>query len=270
LDDILFILAQCAYLLVAVAGLLGESNRPKLLSMMAAPSLYLGAGLHGAGLVVLAQETGGLPVYTPGASMATIGFVLVVGHLFIRRAPRMDVLAQVIMPLVVVLLALAQLLPNALRPSPLPVGSLSPIWIRLHIGMIFLGLGLLTLSYFVSLTYLVLRWRLKKKKLAGLGRFPDLETLDRTNARLLLFGFAALSNGIALGGVWWAANPGSSSLDATAYATIAAWLWYAIAIQVRVVGGWRGKFASVISVIGFSGLVLALVIANLSFSGWHQ
>ena len=88
--------------------------------------------------MALSQETGRLPVYTPGASMATIGFFLVLGHLFMRRAPRMDVLSQVVMPMVVVLLALAQLLPNALRPSPMPAGSLSPIWIRLHIGMIFL------------------------------------------------------------------------------------------------------------------------------------
>lgn len=269
MDDILFILAQCAYLLVAVSGLLGESGRPKVLGRFSVPCLYGGAVLHGGGLLVMARETGGLPVHTPGASMATLGFSLVLGHLVIRRGPRMDILSQVIMPIVVVLLALAQLLPNALRPSPMPVGSLSPVWIYLHIFMIFLGLGLLTLSYFVSLAYLGLRRRLKQKRLADLGRFPDLETLDRTNARLLLFGFAALSNGIALGGVWWAANP-DSSLDATAYATIAAWLWYAIAIQVRVVGGWRGKFASVISVIGFSGLLVALVIANLSFSGWHQ
>ncbi len=270
MDDILFILAQCAYLLVVVAALLGESDRPKVLGRFSVPCLYLGATLHGAGLVAMARETGGLPVHTPGASMATLGFSLVLGHLVVRRGPRMDVLSQVIMPMVVVLLALAQVLPTALRPSPTPVGSLSPVWIWLHIGMIFLGLGLLTLSYFVSLAYLGLRRRLKQKRLAGLRRFPDLETLDRTNARLLLFGFAALSNGIALGGVWWAANPDSSSLDATAYATIAAWLWYAIAIQVRVVGGWRGRFASIISVIGFSGLVVALVIANLSFSGWHQ
>jgi len=270
LVDILFILAQCAYLLVAVAGLLGESHRPKVLSGVTVPSLYLGAGLHGAGLVALYHETGRLPVYTPGASMATIGFFLVLGHLVLRRAPRMDVLSQVVMPMVVVLLALAQLLPNALRPTPMPAGSLSPIWIRLHIGMIFLGLGLLTLSFFVSVMYLVLRRRLKNKNLVGLGRFPDLETLDRTNARLLLFGFAALSNGIALGGVWWAANPDAASLDATAYATIAAWLWYAVAIQVRVVGGWRGKFASLVSVIGFSGLAFALIFANLNVSGWHQ
>jgi ABC-type uncharacterized transport system permease subunit len=136
--------------------------------------------------------------------------------------------------------------------------------------LIFVGLGLLTLSFIVSVAYLLLRRRLKQKKLAGLSRFPDLETLDRTNARLLLFGFAALSMGIALGGLWWAANPASSRLDSTAFATIAAWLWYALAIQVRVVGGWRGKFASVVSVVGFAGLVVSLTIANLSGAGWHQ
>lgn len=269
MDDLLFICAQLSYLVVAVAGLLGDPNRPRWLARCSSPSLYLGAAFHGAGLVVLSTETEGLPVYTPGASMATIAFFLVLGHLVIRRAPRMDVLSQIIMPMVVVLLALAQLLPNSLRPSPLPLGGLSPVWIRLHIAMIFLGLGLLTLSFLVSVVYLMLRKRLKEKRLRGLSRFPDLETLDRTNARLLLFGFAALSNGIALGGVWWAANPSSSSIDATAVATIAAWLWYAVAIQVRVVGGWRGKFASLISVIGFSGLAVALIVVHFTLSGWH-
>ena len=269
MDDLLFILAQLNYLLVVVAGLLGSGNRPSWLDRFSSPGLFVGAGLHAAGLTVLSAETGGLPVYTPGASMATISLLLIVGLLVIRRMPRMEALTPVILPLVVVLLALAQLLPNALRPSPLPPGSLSPVWIHLHIGMIFVGLGLLTLSFLVSVMYLTLRRRLKQKKLKGLSRFPDLETLDKTNTRLLLFGFAALSNGIALGGVWWAANPNTSSLDETAVATIAAWLWYALAIQVRVVGGWRGKFASLVSVIGFSGLAASLVFVNIMLSGWH-
>lgn len=269
MDDLLFILAQFNYLLVAVAGLLGSGNRPSWLDRFAGPGLWIGTALHGAGLTVLAMETERLPVYTPGASMATISLLLIMGLLVLRRLPRMEALTQVILPLVVVLLALAQLLPNSLRPSPLPPDSLSPIWIHLHIGMIFLGLGLLTLSFLVSVMYLVLRRRLKQKRLKGLSRFPDLETLDRTNTRLLLFGFAALSNGIALGGVWWAANPDTSSLDGTAMATIAAWLWYALAIQVRVVAGWRGKFASLVSVIGFSGLAASLVFVNIMLSGWH-
>lgn len=269
MDDLLFILAQLNYLLVAVAGLLGAGNRPSWLERFSGPGLLVGAGFHAAGLTVLALETGKLPVYTPGASMATISLLLVVGLLVIRRVPRMEALTPVIVPLVVVLLALAQLLPNALRPSPLPPGSLSPLWIHLHIGMIFVGLGLLTLSFLVSVMYLVLRRRLKQKRLKGLSRFPDLETLDRTNTRLLLFGFAALSNGIALGGVWWAANPDTSSLDETAVATIVAWLWYALAIQVRVVGGWRGKFASLVSVIGFSGFAASLIFVNIVLSGWH-
>lgn len=270
MDDLLLIFAQLAYLMVALSGLLGEQHRPKWLGALSTPALFTGALCHGAGLGVIIQETGRLPVHTPGASMATVGFFFVVGHMVISRTPRMEVLSQIVMPMVVVLLAIALLLPNEFRPSPLPQESLSQIWIRIHVVMVFLGLGLLTLSFVVSVTYMALRRRLKLKKLKGLGRFPDLDSLDRTNARLLLFGFAALSNGIALGGVWWAAHPETTSIDATAYATIAAWIWYAIAIQVRVVSGWRGKFASVISIVGFSGLMLALVICNLNFSGWHQ
>ena len=106
---------------MAVAGLLGAGNRPSWLERFSGPGLLVGAGFHAAGLTVLALETGKLPVYTPGASMATISLLLVVGLLVIRRVPRMEALTPVIVPLVVVLLALAQLLPNALRPSPLPL-----------------------------------------------------------------------------------------------------------------------------------------------------
>jgi len=266
LDEALFIAALAAYLLAAVGGLLGEDRRPHWLERARLPSLVTGALLHAGGLGALVMETGRVPVHTPGASLASLGFLVVLGHLLVRRAPRMESLGALFVPLAVMLLSLAQVMPMEMRPSE--VTTSSGLWFPIHAAMTFLGLLGLTLSFGVSVYYLLVRSRLKGKRLEGLGRLPSLDALDRLNTRAMLFGFAALALGIASGGIW-AATGDNGSLDATGWVTIAVWVWYGVALQVRVVAGWRGRFAALASVVGFAGLVIAMVGVNVAFQGWH-
>ncbi len=266
MDETLFILALVAYLVVAVAGFLGAERWPFWLGQVRLPSLLGGAVLHLAGLGALMMETGRLPVHTPGASLASLGLLVIGAHLLVRRAPRMESLGGLFVPLAVVLLALSQVLPTDMRPSE--VSTPGGFWFPIHASMTFLGLVGLTVSFGVSVYYLLVRSRLKSKRLEGLERLPSLDALDRINTRAMLFGFSALALGIASGGIWGATRS-SAALDATGWVTIAVWLWYGVALQIRVVAGWRGRLAALASVAGFAGLVLSMVAVNVAFQGWH-
>ncbi len=266
MHKILYIVAQLFYVVAFVGSLLGAERKPSWLERVRLPAIWLGAGAHLVGLVGFALQSGALPVHTPGSSMASLGLLVVLGHLMVRRGPRMESLGAFFLPLAVILLAVALVLPGAV-PGAGDAG-VGMIWFPIHALMVFLGLMGFTLSAGVSFYYLVVRSRLKRKQLEGLERLPSLVALDRLNVRLMLFGFAALALGIGSGGIW-ASSVAGASLDITGWVTIAAWIWYGIALQFRLVAGWRGRLAALASVLGFVGLVLALVGVNVLFDGWH-
>lgn len=266
MHKILFILAQVFYLVAFVDSLLGEDHKPAWLERARLPSIWLGASVHLLGLVVLGLQSQAFPVHTPGASMASLGLLVVLGHLLVRRGPRMESLGAFFLPLAVILLVVAQVLPASV--AGIANSGLGMIWFPIHASMVFLGLVAFTLSFGVSFYYLVVRSRLKRKQLDGLERLPSLVGLDRLNVRLMLFGFVSLALGIGSGGVW-ASSVSGATLDITGWVTIAAWIWYGIALQFRLVAGWRGRLAALASVVGFVGLVGALVGVNVLFDGWH-
>ena len=63
-------------------------------------------------------------------------------------------------------------------------------------------------------------------------------------------------------GADWVADP-------KILASLLIWAWYAVAIQSRLVFGWRGRAGVLFSVVGFVGVVVSLVGVTLLFSGWH-
>ncbi len=266
MHKILFILAQLFYLVAFVGSLLGDERKPSWQARVRLPSIWLGAGVHLLGLLMFGVQSGAFPVHTPGSSMASLGLLVVLGHLLVRRGPRMESLGAFFLPLAVILLVVAQVLPTSVAGTVNP--GLGMIWFPVHASMVFLGLMALTLSFGVSFYYLVVRSRLKRKQLEGLERLPSLVGLDQLNVRLMLFGFVTLALGIGSGGVW-ASSVRGATLDITGWVTIAAWIWYGIALQFRLVAGWRGRLAALASVVGFVGLVVALVGVNVVFDGWH-
>jgi ABC-type transport system involved in cytochrome c biogenesis permease subunit len=253
-------LALLGYL-AAGAGSLWSSDRSS-----GRPVVLLGLGavlLHLLGLVAWGRRIDGLPLTGSGDSFASLALLVGVGSLYARRLPRMELVEGVLKPVAAVLLALGLVLPSdAVTPS------LDGPWLVVHIGGMVLGVAGLTLSFGTSLVWLRVRSRLKAKQLAGLSRLPSLNQLDRLNTRFTLLGFAALTVGISAGGVW-AHFDGVPSLDPTIIITLLLWAWYAVAIQLRVVSGWRGRLAAVFSVVGFAVMLLCYVVIQVTYHGWH-
>jgi ABC-type uncharacterized transport system permease subunit len=261
----LFSLALLTYI-AAVVVRLGDIERFPGLARLGTPALVLGFVLHLGGLVAYTVQLGELPLRGPSGSMATISALVAAGFLWTRRNPRADAVGSFVIPLAVVLLALALFLPGETGGAVAPGGAL---WFPVHAAMMLVGLGGFGLAFGVSLLYLLVRWRLKNKKLVGLRRLPSLDTLDRLNTRFMVLGFTALTIGIAAGGLWAAALPERPAMGPTVYGSLVLWIWYAAAIQVRVVGGWRGRLAAGFSVVGFVGLAASLLAMLVVIQGWH-
>jgi ABC-type transport system involved in cytochrome c biogenesis permease subunit len=171
-------------------------------------------------------------------------------------------------PLALVTLGTAMVVPHR-SVIALEETGVSP-WLPVHLGLMFAGLGGFALSFAVGIAYLLVRWRLKHRRFDSLGRLPPLELLDRVQFRSTLFGFVFLTLGIGAGGAWAAMSLGEPWLvDPKVLFTLVIWLWYGIALQVRIVAGMRGRWSALFSIVGFGGMIFSMVALNWFVSGWH-
>lgn len=181
---------------------------------------------------------------------------------------KVKALGMLAAPVAVALLGTSLVVPPA-GVQALSETGYSP-WLPIHLGLVFSGIGGFALSCLVGVAYLWVRSRLKSKQLAGIQNLPSLEVLDRIQFRAMLFGFVFLTLGIGAGGAWAAAAlDGTWGLDPKIWATLLIWFWYGVALQVRLVGGRRGRWTALFSILGFAGLLFSLVGVNLLVSGWH-
>ena len=194
--------------------------------------------------------------------LSLLSAVLFVGFQVLRRNIRMNALGVVHLPLGLLLLILAILVPTQSYEQA------HSWWLLFHILLILIGFGCFALSFGQSLLFLFVRHRLKSKQLKGIGLFPSLERLDRFNYFGASRGFVALSAGVSAGWFW------AQSLDAWKWdfgtiGSVSLWVWYAISIHARLVFGRRMLWSAWFSVIGFFVMSIVLLSANM-LGGWHM
>lgn len=126
-------------------------------------------------------------------------------------------------------------------------------WLPLHVTLAFLGNAVFALAFGVSLIYLLQERRLKHKRMTALmKRFPSLESLDRLNYTLLVWGFPLMTLGILTGSLWAGIHWGNYwSWDPRQISSGIAWLLYGALLHGRVTAGLRGKKAALLTMFGF-------------------
>ena len=229
------------------------------------PWLALGVGAHVASVALDMASEGGFPLDSMRSDLEALALLVVLVLAVLRRRPRMETLGELLTPIVALLLLGALVAPGAERVEPTQT-----LFFPLHVGLLLLSFTCFALSFALSAMFLVVRRRLKSKRLEGIARLPPLDALDRLNFRSLAAGFVALTAGMGMGGVWAATHPPEhAGPDLTVYVTVAVWIWYAVAIHARLVGGWQGRRSAVFGVVGFGGLVVLTLATALLFRGWH-
>ena len=225
------------------------------------------AGLvsHGLALLIAVFYGAPSPGLPEGLSAAALGAM--VAYVAIGSG-RLRSLGILLAPLATVTLGTSLVVPHR-QVVAMETAGVSP-WLPVHLGLMFAGLAGFALSFAVGVLYLLVRWRLKNRQFAGLGKLPPLEMLDRLQFRSTLFGFVFLTLGIGAGGAWAAASLQEPwLLDPKVLFTVMIWLWYGVALQVRLVAGMRGRWSALFSIVGFLGMIFSMVVLNFLVSGWH-
>jgi len=225
-----------------------------------------GAVLH----AVTLAAGGFIGVWTPGLpeALSSCALGVIIAYLKVAQGAQ-RALGLLLAPLAMVALGTALVVPHR-TVTALEHATETNLWLPVHLGLLFAGVGGFALSFTVGVLYLYVSDRLKKKRFDVIGRLPSLDALDRIQFRAMLFGFVALTLGIGAGGALAAASLEENwAADPKVLYTIAVWFWYGVALQVRLVAGRRGRWTANFSIVGFAAMVFSLIGLNFILSGWH-
>src|SRR5204862_641896 len=218
LAELLFWPALLAYGEAAVAYY-GEARHPGRAGRLATWGVRIGWLVQTALLAVQAARADGFPWSSWAGSLNLFVWLVVGAYLIWGCRPRYRLLGLAVLPLAVVLFALARV------GGGTGVGGrshYSNLFLVLHVGLVLAAFAGFTLAAGLSALYLWQERRLKRREASILRRpAPSLATLDRLAGRTVAVSVPALTLGIAVGGARLARD--HQSVDALVVATVVTW-----------------------------------------------
>lgn len=190
-----------------------------------------------------------------------IGLLLAPAIVYIQSRPRLFGLSLFAIPLLVLILAWG-VCATLWTYRPFNLDSFAPAWTVFHLSVTYVGLLCCAMGAAGGAMYLFVQSRLKSK--AGLGQvnpMASLETLETLIIRAATLGFVLLTlslisglvmvtqsdHATSLGKAWWSSPK--------VWLAAAAWIVYAVLINVRSFSTVRGRRAAWLAI---AGLVLVL------------
>jgi ABC-type uncharacterized transport system permease subunit len=196
------------------------------------------------------------PAQSVREAIGFLSFIISGGYLLASTRYRLTLGGAAVLPVSLVMLVVARLTPAGTAPDDLSTLG------RIHISLATIGVGVFALASALSMIYLLEERALKRKKFDGLA-FKDkgapLEALDRLSHRLVWAGFPIFTGALVLGAIW--VSKLGVSVDRPEYPlAMVTWATYASLLVARQVYGWRGRRSARLTLAGFAGALLVLVI----------
>lgn len=259
--------ALVCYLLALVVALVAARRRGS--SGLTRAAVATGFLFQFVGLVEALAAFPAQPIDLYQVITALLAFVVAAFFLMVYRTHSPRALSLLVLPLIVVLAAVAGLAPMGARsgPSPLARSLLHNGWIYVHILLIMVGYAGLVVAMAAGVLYLAAERSLKAKSapLAAEHWMPPLEKLDLLAYRALLVGFPLLTGGLVIGAYWADALFGRVSLgDPTVMLALLAWAIYLVLLFARWSSGWRGRRSAYLTLVCFAVALAGWLVNGLS------
>jgi ABC-type uncharacterized transport system permease subunit len=237
-----------------------DVRRPGLPGRLATWGVRVGWLAQTALLVFQAARADGFPWTSWAGALNLFVWLVIAVYLIWGCRARYRLLGLTIMPLAVLLFALAR------AGGGTGAGAephLSNLFLVLHVGLVLAGFAGFTLAAALAGLYVFQERRLKRRQASVLRLpAPSLAALDAFAARTIAVALPALSLGILVGLARLIGSGGS--FDAVMAATLLTWAAYAGFLVLRYGFGWRGRRAAYLALAGLALVLVALPIGHFS------
>lgn len=266
--EVTFVKLTAAIYLLAAAGYFYFVFRMDTASKLPSLALLGGFLFHSAALTARFIDEGFAAVALMGEALLFKAWLMVGVYLLIQLKYRLTVLGGIVAPLAFLMCVAAMAFGKSAGEIP---PGLESFWLPLHVTLAFLGNAVFALAFGVSLIYLLQERHLKHKKMTALmKRFPPLESLDRLNYLLLVWGFPLMTLGILTGSLWAGIHWGNYwSWEPRQISSGIAWLFYGAILHGRITAGLRGKKAALLTMVGFCVVLGYFLWGDTFFPGRH-
>jgi ABC-type uncharacterized transport system permease subunit len=240
----------------AAIGYFGDVRRPGRAGRIATWGVRLGWLAQTALLGVQAEREHGFPWGTWASSLELFVWLVVSAYLIWGCRKPFRVLGLVVMPLAVVLLAVAR------AGGGTGIGSASHysnLFLVVHVGLVLAAFAGFTLAAALSALYLWQERTLKTRPATILRRqVPALGTLDALALRTAAWSVPLLTLGATVGLVRLVAD--DDRPDALVAVTLVTWVVWSAYLGLRLFGGWTGRRAAYLALVGFALVVVVRLL----------
>ena len=253
-----FILTLGFYCSATAAYLFSLFRTSASLTSWATRLLTAGCISHSLSTIHLASKLKHLPLTNMQESLSLFSLLIIIGYIIFERRYKVSSLGSFVTPVALVMFGVSASLHGEIRPLP-PV--LQSNWFWIHAMLAFISYAAFTIAAGVAVMYLIQRYFLKTKQFGGLfQKLPSLDTMDEISYRCLSVGFPLLTIAIISGSIWSEKAMGSYWVwDPKQIWSLITWMVYAALLHGRLVIGWRGKRAALLSIIGFVVLLVTFL-----------
>jgi ABC-type transport system involved in cytochrome c biogenesis permease subunit len=264
------LLIALLYLMGSVAYPIGLGLRLSFLKRVAVWTSVAAFGLHTVDLGVRFAQIGAANLQHGQFYMSLLAWFVVLVFFVLWHRLKHDFLAMITAPLALILFTSSL----AIRTLVLSVPEqFSALWFSLHVGTIFVSLGLITMAFGAGVAYLHLERIIKTKaRMPGFSKdLPSLETFDRANHWAVSIGFPLYTISV-MSGFLWASFTWKKviSWDPKELITIVIWIIFAVLFHQRTARGWRGRKPARTAILLFTLCLVSLVGVNFLLPTHHS
>lgn len=179
---------------------------------------------------------------------------------------KQQMIGAFVSPIIFMLMVSASLLPKEASQQLVP--ALRSYWLQIHVSIAALGEGAFVLGFAINIMYFIRKALPETSRFAA--RLPDLKKLDLLSYKAVTVGYPLFTVGALFAGAIWAEQAWGIfwSWDPKEVGSLVVWLVYTAYLHARLVRGWTGTRAVVLSSIGFICTLLTF-FANLVLGGLH-
>ena len=260
-----------AFMLYLMMMVIGKEFLGRLATFIAAGGLVA----HTTAIILRWVESyrlgvGHAPLSNLYESLIFFVWTIILLYLIVELRTKNRTIGAFVTPLAFLAMAYASFSPNInSRIQPL-IPALQSNWLISHVITCFFGYAAFSLSFGLSIMYLIKQLDTQNRNNIFLKLIPRMAALEDLNYQMVVTGFIMLTLGIITGSVWAQSAWGSYwSWDPKETWSLITWLVYATVIHSRMVKGWRGKRIAILCFIGFSCVLFTYFGVNY-LAGLHS